>query len=158
MPDLDAVQQIWRAASRNQFQNCILRNAASPVLPRSSEKNPLHGVACRLVGGPHTPTDGRLVKALALPSIWIAPCRMHRGFHPAGKALARLVGGDQQSLAMRGSGLVKFGLLRIRLIAGELVLVSLCLKIGNKLLNFFGFNLKIHRPSPQSTSAALAAS
>src|SRR5438105_2007934 len=130
MPDLDAVQQIRRAAGWNQFQNCILRNAASSVLPRSSDQNPLHGVARRLVSGAGTPTDGRLVEALALPSMWIASCRMHRGFHRPGKALARLVGGDQQPLAMHGSGLVKFGLLRIRLIAGELVLVSLCLKIG----------------------------
>src|SRR5262249_57098703 len=99
--------EIGCATSWNQFQNCILRNAASPVLPRSSDQNPLHGVARRLVSGAGAPTDGRLVKALALPSMWIAPCRMHRGFHPAGKALARLVGGDQQSLAMRGSGFVE---------------------------------------------------
>jgi len=32
---------------------------------------------------------------------------MHGGFHPAGKALARLVGGDQQPLAMRGSGFLE---------------------------------------------------
>jgi len=32
---------------------------------------------------------------------------MHGGFHPAGKAFARLVGGDQQPLAMRGSGFLE---------------------------------------------------
>ena len=37
MPDLDAVQQIRRAAGRDQFHNCVLWNAASLVLPRSSD-------------------------------------------------------------------------------------------------------------------------
>src|SRR5262249_16480871 len=96
--------------------------AASPMPPRSSDKDALHGIACRLVGGAGTPTDGRLVKAPTAPPSGIAPGRMHGAFHAARKALTRLVGRNEQTFTMSGARVVKVQLLWIRSIVRQRVL------------------------------------
>src|SRR5262249_17815877 len=156
--NLDAVKQVGNAARWNKLDNRILRESASSFLPRTADQHALHGIANRFARRAGNPRNGWFVETLSLPPFGVSSGRVNCGFHRAGECLAQLIARHQQTLAMLGAGGMKLDLLQIRLVAGELVLVSLCLKIGNKLLNFFGFNRQVHRSSPQSKSAALAAS
>src|SRR5262249_11820920 len=96
MPDLDAIKQIGRPTSWHQLENGILRNATSPVLPRPTNKDALHGIARCLVGRARDPADRRLVETPTHPPIGIAPGRMHGAFHAARKRFAALVGRYEQ--------------------------------------------------------------
>src|SRR5262249_8530502 len=88
----------------------------------SSDQDALHGVACRLVGGAGTPANCRLVETPTHPPIRIAPGRMHRGFHPARKALARLVGRNEHTFSMSSARVMELHLARIRHIVRQGVL------------------------------------
>src|SRR5262249_59910326 len=98
--DLDAVEQIGRPAGWYQLKDGILGDCARSMLSWPADKDALHGVARGLVRRARAPADRRPVELPAEPPLRVAPGRVHGGFHAARKALARLVGRNEQTFAM----------------------------------------------------------
>src|SRR5215467_1585118 len=92
------------------------------MLSWPADKDALHGVARCLVRRARAPADRRLVKAPTAPPIRVAPGRVHGAFHAARKALAALVGRNEQTFTMSCARVMELLLARVRLIVRQRVL------------------------------------